>query len=473
MRIEWHKGQPLTATEGIGPGLLMTVYAKDKARFDDLLRLYTKLVANKNKFLTYVHVDAAMALLLAGTQWPTNWSRNYTRNAIPLINKISNNWVKKCQAQNILVVQPDDVSERFDPCSSKIAPWYYKPAFFRFFTSVPGVNEKDKWNRLADSSYQVFNMKKVQNKTFVPDTLRLNSNSSVPYSNYSYSCARIPFDVALDYAWHGTAQAKIFAKRLIDDLVLKSNNYTIASIRGSISKTTANSERGNPLPLLGGFASGSIISLDKGTSNDFTTIFRRGALLLDPVLLSDSGGSRHGKAVSGAFGGVTAIRLSGLVEVNDNVMYGRAVSVLSALFITGNFKHPSVLKEDRRSIGNEICRHSREFKFLLSRVRVSRGYSIAEMLNNQPKYKNGYNQLHDLTKNFENIDDKIQNLNKRSFDRRDCELEPRALENAGKFVQYYGFGKMKNAPCVTKFEMTEPDFEEKRCSAPCIRLQCC
>ncbi len=442
-----------TSSEGMGMAMLITAFAKDKGRFNKLLQFYIAARLPNNRALMpwlvwsngtavlsticiprcqpargadprpHADIDVAMALLIASAQWGDRIVK-YKSHAVRILNHISKHWVAACKRRNspfyhMFVLR--DKKTGF--CGSRISPWHYNPAFFTYFASVKGVHNQNKWEALAHTSYRLYNWKKVRGKMFIPDTLLLTANST-DSTSFSYSSARVPLFLALDYAWHGTPAAKNYSAALINDLVY-ANGKTLRSIRGPISGKTGRSVKGNPRSFRAGFAAAAMIA---GLNNvdAFARVFRNTALTSKiPWNIRKGGGFND--------------------SYND--AYGMSMATLAALALTGNSRHPSLLATERSTArtpeiidGEQMCENDGQYGFLKRQVRVKDNVSLAEMLNSKGRGKNGTTELIYLAEQFHDIDASIQEMNKREFNRRDCNRDEKTLKSARKFVRLLRLG---------------------------------
>ncbi len=220
-----------TVSEGIGYGMLLSVYMADKTLFDGLW-LYYKDNVNSNKVMNWkingcsgtigqngatdAELDAAFALIVADYQWASAGTINYKNDATALISAIKNHEVEA----NTYVLKPGD---QFG--GSQITnPSYFSPAYYRVFGTF--TNDTAFWNQVAAKSYTIINNNLTQNNAvggLVSDWCEASgaySSQAGGYANggkmYTYDAARTPWRIAVDYLWHGNADAKAYAKKSSD-----------------------------------------------------------------------------------------------------------------------------------------------------------------------------------------------------------------------------------------------------------------
>ncbi|MEN2398499.1 glycosyl hydrolase family 8 [Flavobacterium sp. MC2016-06] len=220
-----------TVSEGIGYGMLLSVYAADKTLFDGLW-LYYKDNVNSNGVMNWkingcsgingvngatdAELDAAFALIVADFQWASAGTINYKNDAKALITAIKTYEVEA----STFVLKPGD---QFGG-SQLTNPSYFAPAYYRAFGSF--TNDVSFWNSVAAKSYTVINNNLTQNNAvggLVSDWCQESgaySSLAGIYNNggkgYTYDAARTPWRIAVDYVWYGNANAKVYAKKASD-----------------------------------------------------------------------------------------------------------------------------------------------------------------------------------------------------------------------------------------------------------------
>jgi endo-1,4-beta-D-glucanase Y len=220
-----------TVSEGIGYGMLLTVYSADKTTFDGLWNYY-KDNRNTNGVMNWkingcsgtagqngatdAELDVAMALTVADYQWGNTGTINYKTDAIALITAIKS---KEIEA-NTFVLKPGDAFGG----SSLTNPSYLAPAYCRVFGAF--TNDTAYWNNVAAKCYTILNANLTQNNAvggLVSDWCQASgvySNDASGYANqgkaYTYDAARTPWRIATDYVWYGNNEAKAYSKKSSD-----------------------------------------------------------------------------------------------------------------------------------------------------------------------------------------------------------------------------------------------------------------
>jgi endo-1,4-beta-D-glucanase Y len=237
-------------SEGIGYGLLAAVANGDKATFDALWKFYQAHLDGNGLMNWTVNcggtvaansatdgdLDTAMALIQAGCAF----GATYTTLAQALIAKIKAN-----EIINATTFKPGDAfggANCWDPS-------YLAPGYFRAFAKV--TNDAT-WNTVADGVYT--QLAGVANATtgLVPNWVG-NCPGQTDPTLFSYDAARVPWRLATDYYWWGTAAAKPVLTTLVawanqqgigtlgdkyTTAGMKTNNYPTAVMIGSFTDAT-------------------------------------------------------------------------------------------------------------------------------------------------------------------------------------------------------------------------------------------
>ncbi|MEZ0129334.1 glycosyl hydrolase family 8 [Flavobacterium sp. LBUM151] len=220
-----------TVSEGIGYGMLLSVYMADKTLFDGLW-LYYKDNVNSNGVMNWkingcsgidgqngatdAELDAAFALIVADYQWASTGSINYKTDAKTLIAAIKAYEVEA----STFILKPGD---HFGG-SNITNPSYFSPAYYRAFGAF--TNDTAFWNSIAAKSYTIINNNLTVNNAaggLVSDWCTASgaySSDAGVYNNggktYTYDAARTPWRIAVDYLWYGNADAKTYSKKSSD-----------------------------------------------------------------------------------------------------------------------------------------------------------------------------------------------------------------------------------------------------------------
>ncbi|MFO7868586.1 MAG: glycosyl hydrolase family 8 [Bacteroidales bacterium] len=226
----------ITVSEGIGYGLAITAYAGDKIIFDKLLNYYMARLNerglmnwiytdcetgnNKKNGATDGDLDAAIALLVAMKQWPTETS--YADIAHAIIDSLQTHNFLMCEG--IIVQKPGD---DFGGCNCT-NPSYYSPAYYRAFaqfkedhTDMQGAAF---WLQAAEDSYVTLNRNTNPHTGLVyawtnhkggdPENCYYEVSGSGVYNSYQYDACRTPWRIATDYLWWGTKEAEVWTQNI-------------------------------------------------------------------------------------------------------------------------------------------------------------------------------------------------------------------------------------------------------------------
>lgn len=209
-----------TVSEGLGYGLLFSVYFDDRQLFDALYN-YVKLYLNNNGLMCW-HIDAsgnvtahdggygaatdadediALALIFAHKMWGSDGQVNYEQEAKYFVNNLYN----YCVENSTYVLKPGDSWGG----SNVTNPSYFSPSWYKIFADFTGNND---WLRVADKCYEIVeNVKNYNSNTgLVPDWCQANGNQASGQGyDYSYDATRYPWRTAIDYSWFGDERAKV------------------------------------------------------------------------------------------------------------------------------------------------------------------------------------------------------------------------------------------------------------------------
>jgi len=205
-----------TVSEGIAYGMLLSVYAGDKALFDGLWAYY-KAKSNNNGVMNWkingcnnatgtggatdAELDAAMALIIAAEQWPSATSPyNYKSEAQTLIGKI-----KQHEMTTAGQTLNGDQWGQTNTCRN---PSYISPAYYTQFAKVvTAANDITFWGTTAiDASNTVLTANRHATTGLVSNWCNNNGveNNCNGDLGYGFDSSRNPWRMAVDYLWHGT-----------------------------------------------------------------------------------------------------------------------------------------------------------------------------------------------------------------------------------------------------------------------------
>ena len=226
-----------TKVEGMGFGMLLSAYAKDKTTFDGLFTFYKskttpqanhmmawdvicdgfKEDAGRNGSASDGDIDVAFSLIVASKQWP---DETYLDDAKAIINIVRESVIKTCpvNGQSVYIVGPGYNSGNggLDPAwggCDQMDIMYHTPAFFRVFAEVTG---DEMWDQLAEDTYVTLNAGAHPTTGLVPDwqTATGTPGPNGRVGNFAYDACRAPWKLTLDYLWNGNAKAETWAKKV-------------------------------------------------------------------------------------------------------------------------------------------------------------------------------------------------------------------------------------------------------------------
>jgi endo-1,4-beta-D-glucanase Y len=207
-----------TVSEGIGYGMLASVYMADKATFDGLWA-YAKAHVNGKGLMNWkinssgsvagdgqngatdADEDMAWALLMADKQW----GGAYLNGATTLINAIYANEVES----GSFVLKPGDAFGGSDTLN----PSYLAPSYYRVFGAVTG---QAGWLQVVEKSYAILAAAANPQTGLVPDWCTASGGPASGHSaNYTYDACRTPYRVALDYCENAEPRALAFTSKVV------------------------------------------------------------------------------------------------------------------------------------------------------------------------------------------------------------------------------------------------------------------
>jgi endo-1,4-beta-D-glucanase Y len=221
-----------TVSEGIGYGMLLSVYANDQDTFDELWQYEQQFPDNHGLMNWYISADGTMALgtgaatdgdedmafalIMADQRWggQGSLSTSYLTFAKTMIGLI---WQYEVDQSRGFVLTSGDQSD-----GSVINISYFAPAFYREFGRTTG--QTSDWNNVIDASYTVLsNTLNAQNGNAqnglvpawstpagVPMT---PSGTNMPLYHQLDSC-RTPFRLGEDYCWNAEPRALAYLQKI-------------------------------------------------------------------------------------------------------------------------------------------------------------------------------------------------------------------------------------------------------------------
>jgi endo-1,4-beta-D-glucanase Y len=216
-----------TVSEGIGYGMLIFVYMDNsqnntQSKFDKLWAYY-KNRRNGNGLMNWkiqgfntgcdgtncngatdADLDVTLALLMAHKQWG---NQTYLTDAKSLIDAI-----RKNELDGSNLYKPGDAWNDYKN------PSYFSAATTELFKQVDASNAST-WNSAITANYGLLKKNTAMSSAGLPSDWCSSDGSpisgkSVPY--FFYDAVRVPWRLAIDYAWFGRADANTINSKMTD-----------------------------------------------------------------------------------------------------------------------------------------------------------------------------------------------------------------------------------------------------------------
>lgn len=302
-----------TVSEGIAYGMLLSVYAADKALFDGLWKYYKENsngrgvmnwkisgctgVTGQNG-ATDAELDAAMALIVAEAQWPNlNTPYDYKSEASTLIATIRQYEIHPSSYQTI----NGDNWGFNNPCRN---PSYFSPAYYKEYAKIE-TNQVSFWNSTISESSDYLLKNRNPNTGLVSnwaDPSATPNDCNGP-NEYGFDACRNPWRMANDVLWNGPS-ATAASTDICGKLASWTNGYA-NQLKGPLSQSASN-------PGQGQYRNG---------------VFTTYALA---VMGASSSYQNH---LNSCYSNVVGIG-------NNDLYFGATLRTLSLFVLTGNFWQP-------------------------------------------------------------------------------------------------------------------------------------
>lgn len=236
-RVKWDDAT-VTVSEGIGYGMLATLYAYggvgDPVRFDKLLRYYLTFLNGKsvmswkiNGFVgvhsdegstggaTDADLDVAMALFEASKKWGNT---EYLSLATAITDNISNAYVGS-RAYDYYILSGDTWADG-SYNASYISVVAFKEFALRGFAANGGFTP---WTTISANNYNLLMLSQASYSGLWSDWMDESGTPAIPanrgdvgatYHKFYLDAVRTPWRVAWDYIWYGTPESKAMLDRL-------------------------------------------------------------------------------------------------------------------------------------------------------------------------------------------------------------------------------------------------------------------
>lgn len=188
--------------------------------------------------------DIALALIVAGSRWD---EPALIKTAQNLLHDIWN--IDVIEANGIAFMGPGDWAKSME--NPRLNPSYFAPYAYRIFAQVD--HEHD-WYSLVNSSYSVLSILMDKSRLNLPpdwcELSRASGDIKLDWkdkeTDYSYDAMRVPFRIALDWAWNRDERSLTLLKRMS---FLNDSWQQQRTIRGAYAATGVT--RGFDEPLAG------------------------------------------------------------------------------------------------------------------------------------------------------------------------------------------------------------------------------
>jgi hypothetical protein len=215
-----------TVSEGIGYGMILSVYMNDQALFDDLWQ-YEQQFLTSHKLMNWQisptgtvmgtgsatdgDEDMAWALLMADKQWGTSPKLGAYINVATT--QIQNIWAGEVLVNNQGTLPNLGDGWQGGAGFNNLNVSYFAPSYYRAFAKVDTAHN---WAAAIDTSYSVIMGQLTaangnQSNGLVPGfSTSVGTQSSQGSFSYQYDACRTPFRVGLDWCFNGEPRAKTY-----------------------------------------------------------------------------------------------------------------------------------------------------------------------------------------------------------------------------------------------------------------------
>ncbi len=222
-RVEFQSPSGTTVSEGMGYGMLLTVYFGDRKEFDGLWKFARKNL-NSNALLgwkvscagfdqsvggagsaTDGDADIALALVAAVDQW----GDAYRPSALEYLRAIEAHDFAKCRASGRTMATNGD----WDKGCTASNTSYWTPAYDRVFGEF---THDPFWRQAANDAVALWLANRNDTTGLVANGVNQDGTAGAGQSYVDYNGCRVPWRAVLDYLWYGTAGAKNVTDRITD-----------------------------------------------------------------------------------------------------------------------------------------------------------------------------------------------------------------------------------------------------------------
>jgi endo-1,4-beta-D-glucanase Y len=261
--------------------MLLTVAHDDRAIFDGLWQYYQN---NSDEFglmhwqrsgcqgapsgynaATDADLDSAMALVMASRRWA---DPQYLAGAQQLLAAIQAHETTVAD-DGLALLRPGDVFGGPDCLNFS----YFAPGYYRAFAQLPGADAHF-WTKMADDTYTLLGRVSNPDTRLVPNwcdetgaTSPSGPSGCANYTNadqYGADAARVPWRIAVDFAWWGGTPARLW----LGDLTGWVKSVGIANVVSRYALDGTPLSTGHSGVVAGAFAEAAL-SYDQPTADEF------------------------------------------------------------------------------------------------------------------------------------------------------------------------------------------------------------
>jgi endo-1,4-beta-D-glucanase Y len=222
-RVEFQSPAGSTVSEGMGYGMLLTVYFADRAEFDGLWAFVHRNL-NSNGLMgwkvtcagfdqpvggggsaTDGDADIAMALVAAVDQW----GEAYRQPALEYLKAMREHDYTTCRPSGRVMATNGDWDKGCRASNSS----YWTPAYDRVFDEF---THDGFWAQAANDALALSLANRNTSTGLVANAVNQDGATADGQGHVDYNGCRVPWRAVLDYLWYGTARAKDVADKITD-----------------------------------------------------------------------------------------------------------------------------------------------------------------------------------------------------------------------------------------------------------------
>lgn len=283
IRVEFGSPTGTTVSEGMGYGMVLTAYFGDKASFDGLWKFVQKNI-NGNGVMgwkvdcngyvaadggqssaTDGDLDIAFALRVAMDQW----GDTYRQPATTYLSAVKAQDFTTCGNGRVMAKAGDwgSPTNTGGGCNGGSNTSYWMPGYYRVFNEFTGDGF---WIKAASDAYALLLANRNATTGFVGNEVDQNGAIANGQNQVDYNGCRIPWRIATDFVWYGTADAQTFDDTLTDWAATHGINNLVDGylVDGTPQGTWRQSN-----PWTGGWAVGAMTK-DQARVDQFTDWFK-------------------------------------------------------------------------------------------------------------------------------------------------------------------------------------------------------